>query len=219
MTGDAIYTAVWKQDRNNNGIADDEETKYTVTYTDGVDDEVVFDDQITTDLLAGDDTPQFNGTPSRDGYVFRGWNPEVSDKVTGDAIYTAVWEKNPNNDPVDPIDPTPTDPKDPVDPIDPTPMDPKDPVDPIDPTPMDPKDPVDPIDPTPIDPKDPVDPIDPTPTDPADANNITPTEDGKSKADKVETGDNSDIILWSELACLSMVGVYFINLKKKRLNK
>lgn len=35
---------------------------YTVTYTDGVDDEVIFEDQVTTDLSDGDATPAFNGT-------------------------------------------------------------------------------------------------------------------------------------------------------------
>lgn len=37
---------------------------YTVTYTDGVDDEVIFEDQVTTDLSDGDATPAFNGTPA-----------------------------------------------------------------------------------------------------------------------------------------------------------
>ena len=31
--------ALWKTDSNQNGLADEEETKYTVTYTDGVDGE------------------------------------------------------------------------------------------------------------------------------------------------------------------------------------
>ena len=43
--------ALWKTDSNQNGLADEEETKYTVTYTDGVDGEELFTDQTTTCLL------------------------------------------------------------------------------------------------------------------------------------------------------------------------
>ena len=66
--------------------------KYTVTYTDGVDGEEIFKDQIYT-VEAGKATPAFSGTPARDGYKFTGWSPAVTDTVTGDATYTAQWEK------------------------------------------------------------------------------------------------------------------------------
>ena len=101
VTGNATYKAVWGEDKNNNGVDDKEETKYTVTYTDGVDDEEVFADQVYTDLLAGTATPAFNGTPKRDGYVFKGWDPEVAEKVTGNATYKAVWGEDKNNNGVD----------------------------------------------------------------------------------------------------------------------
>ena len=65
--------------------------RYTVTYTDGVDGEEVFADQVTGGLLEGDDTPAFVGTFTRDGYKFNGWSPDVSEKVDGDATYTAKW--------------------------------------------------------------------------------------------------------------------------------
>ena len=65
---------------------------YTVTYTDGVDGEEIFADQVTGDLTYGVDTPVFEGTPTRPGYTFAGWEPEVSDTVTGNATYTAKWE-------------------------------------------------------------------------------------------------------------------------------
>ena len=80
VTGNATYTAQWTQD------------KYTVTYTDGVDGEEIFADQVTRDLTYGVDTPVFDGTPTRPGYTFAGWEPEVSDTVTGNATYTAKWE-------------------------------------------------------------------------------------------------------------------------------
>lgn len=94
VTGNAVYTAVWKEDRNNNGIADDTETKYSVTYNDGVDDEEIFKDQVYTDLLSGTATPGFVGTPDRDGYTFKGWSPEISEKVNGTVTYRATWDKN-----------------------------------------------------------------------------------------------------------------------------
>ena len=97
VTGDVTYVATWGEDKNNNGIADDEETKYTVRYTDGVDEEVIFADQVYGNLLSGVDTPAFKGTPTRTGYVFKGWNPEVAATVTGDVTYVAVWEKAKDN--------------------------------------------------------------------------------------------------------------------------
>ena len=97
VTGNAIYVARWGEDKNNNGIADDEETKYTVRYTDGVNDGVIFADQVYGNLLSGVDTPAFKGTPTREGYVFKGWKPAVAEKVTGDVTYVAVWEKAKDN--------------------------------------------------------------------------------------------------------------------------
>lgn len=66
---------------------------YTVRYTDGVEDETVFADQIYADLVENSETPAFAGVPTREGYVFEGWAPEVSALVTGDAVYVAQWKK------------------------------------------------------------------------------------------------------------------------------
>ena len=93
VTASAVYTAVWSEDANGNGEADDNEKKYTVTYTDGVENEEIFADQVTENILSGTETPEFNGTPKRDGYEFTGWTPEVAETVTGDAVYTAEWKK------------------------------------------------------------------------------------------------------------------------------
>ena len=101
VTGNAIYVARWGEDKNNNGIADDEETKYTVRYTDGVNDGVIFADQVYGNLLSGVDTPAFKGTPKREGYVFKDWNPAVAEKVTGDVTYVATWGKDKNNNGID----------------------------------------------------------------------------------------------------------------------
>ena len=92
VTGNTTYAAVWEEDANGNGKPDKDEEKYTVTYTDGVENEEIFADETYSDLLSGTATPQFKGATARTGYIFTGWNPEVADTVTGNATYTAVWE-------------------------------------------------------------------------------------------------------------------------------
>lgn len=74
--------------------AEDTQTGYSVTYTDGVENEEIFEDQ-TAIVPKDETTPAFNGeTPSREGYSFKGWNPKVEKTVTKNVTYTAVWEKN-----------------------------------------------------------------------------------------------------------------------------
>ena len=84
MTRNATYTAQWEK-------LTPAET-FTVTYTDGVDNEEIFKDQTYT-VEACKATPAFNGTPTRKGYTFAGWKPAVADTVTRNATYTAQWEK------------------------------------------------------------------------------------------------------------------------------
>ena len=69
-------------------------SRYTVTYTDGVDGEAVFADQVHPDLVVGTITPKFDGTPTRAGYTFTGWSPAVEEKVTKSITYNATWVKN-----------------------------------------------------------------------------------------------------------------------------
>lgn len=66
---------------------------FTVTYTDGVENEEVFADQVYSDLRKDSTTPAFNGTPTRTGYTFAGWEPEVAATVTQTVTYVAKWEK------------------------------------------------------------------------------------------------------------------------------
>lgn len=66
--------------------------EYTVTYTDGVENEEVFADQVYSDLRKDSATPAFNGTPTRTGYTFAGWEPEVAETVTQTVTYVAKWE-------------------------------------------------------------------------------------------------------------------------------
>ena len=72
---------------------------YTVTYTDGVKNKVIFKDELHKDLAYGSDTPKFTGgTPKRTGYTFTGWSPKVADTVTGNVTYEAQWKSNSGKD-------------------------------------------------------------------------------------------------------------------------
>ena len=77
------------------------EDTYTVTYTDGVDGEDVFEDTVYTitytQKTAGEipgfdpDSDGEDNTPERDGYTFAGWD-EIEDE-DGNLTYTATWEE------------------------------------------------------------------------------------------------------------------------------
>lgn len=62
---------------------------YIVKYTDGVGGKA-FADQ-TYYAAPNGATPAFNGTPEREGYVFKGWAPTVAETVTGNVTYVAQW--------------------------------------------------------------------------------------------------------------------------------
>ena len=66
---------------------------YTVTYTDGVAEAEIFEDQSYT-VDAGTTTPAYQGTFEREGYTFTGWSPLPEDTVTQDQVYTAQWAIN-----------------------------------------------------------------------------------------------------------------------------
>ena len=79
VTENATYVAQW-------------EKLYTVTYTDGVGGKA-FKDDVHSDLEKDTPTPAFSGdTPTRKGFVFDGWTPEVAETVTDNATYTAQWK-------------------------------------------------------------------------------------------------------------------------------
>lgn len=74
---------------------------YTVTYTDGVEGQEIFKDEVYSDLKIGDVTPKFKGSLERKDYVFTGWNPEVTETVTQTVTYSAQWavDENGNDKP------------------------------------------------------------------------------------------------------------------------
>ena len=64
-----------------------------ITYTDGVEDAVIFEDQ-TYSVAPQTKTPAFEGTPTREGYTFVGWAPAVAETAMNNAVYTAQWKAN-----------------------------------------------------------------------------------------------------------------------------
>ena len=97
VTDNVTYVAQWQTSTDTSNLlmtmdllpAD---ATFTVTYTDGVEDAVIFNDQATSGLLAGDATPAAP-QPTREGYRFDGWEPAVTETVSADATYTAKWTK------------------------------------------------------------------------------------------------------------------------------
>ena len=99
VTKDTTYIAQWEKG-----------TKYRVTYSDGVEEEVIFEDEVNRGYDSNEETPAFRGEfgdvdtddnnnkiPVRDGYKFTGWKDVEgngwSDKVVGNVTYYAQWEK------------------------------------------------------------------------------------------------------------------------------
>lgn len=70
--------------------------EYTVTFKDGTADCEAFENQIIN-AVEGSKTPVPAIEMSREGFVFEGWYPELSETVTENATYTAVWLKDVNN--------------------------------------------------------------------------------------------------------------------------
>ena len=117
-TGDGKYTRTVNKVCKYCGYQkDSNEEGYSVTYTDGVDDEEIFADQ-TTIVAAGEETPKFDETTiSRQGYNFKGWTPNVEETVNGNVVYTALWEKQETEKPEPST--TPTQPETSVTPVQP----------------------------------------------------------------------------------------------------
>ena len=69
--------------------------QFAVVYNPGT--HGTFTPQVTGSLNYGADTPEFTGEKTGEaGYTFAGWEPEVTNQVTGNAIYVAQWTANEN---------------------------------------------------------------------------------------------------------------------------
>ena len=70
---------------------------YSVTYTDSVNDEPIFADEVHQSVKYGAPVPAYNnGTnPTRKNYTFAGWDSTVPDTMPANNLtFTAQWEKN-----------------------------------------------------------------------------------------------------------------------------
>ena len=85
VTGDAVYTAVYDKEVN----------KYTIKWVDWDGSEVRTDTEVPygTELEVPEDPTR--AADDQYTYTFKGWTPEVK-TVTGDAVYTAVYDKEVN---------------------------------------------------------------------------------------------------------------------------
>lgn len=77
-------------------------TLYQVVYDDGFGGKAFASKKFV--VAYGTATPAFGETPTKDGYVFVGWDREVADTVTGDVTYVAQWK--PVEQPADNTDTT-----------------------------------------------------------------------------------------------------------------
>ena len=81
---------------------------FTNTYTDPNLCTVIFKpgnhgtfEEVSYRVAFDENTPGAPDTPGEEGWVFKGWSPELLDKATGDMTYVAQWEEIPYVPPVD----------------------------------------------------------------------------------------------------------------------
>ena len=96
VNSNRTITATYTDDKNNNGIEDETEAHYDITYVD-YNDEIL---EVIEDVLVDTLTPTIED-PQRENYEFKGWEPSVSEYVTGNATYKAEYtpinDENNNN--------------------------------------------------------------------------------------------------------------------------
>ena len=90
VTEDATYYAIWADDINNNGIADENDTYHTVTFVDGHTGNTIDTQRVLTGMAAS--APN---VPTHEGYVFTGWDNKF-DKVESNLTVTATYAVDAN---------------------------------------------------------------------------------------------------------------------------
>ena len=90
VTKNVTYKPIFEpiNDQNKDGIADEEQDKFTVIYVDD-NGKKLFDEKVLVNMP----TPKITD-PVKPYYTFTGWNPEVAKRVTANAIYTATFKAN-----------------------------------------------------------------------------------------------------------------------------
>ena len=83
------YTWMLKADVNKNGVADDEDTYYTVKYVN--DGEVILEESVLVDMPTPTVANPSKKADAQYTYTFVGWNSPVAEKVTDNVTYTAVY--------------------------------------------------------------------------------------------------------------------------------
>ena len=109
VSGDIVVTATAKEDKNNNGTPDDEETKYSISYEQGNLPQGVTADNMPTkaeNILSGTEQTVSTAKPTAEGYIFDSWsvNPDVTIDENGtftmpgeNVTFTAQWKEDKNN--------------------------------------------------------------------------------------------------------------------------
>ena len=103
VTANAVYTATWNEDFNDNGIDDATEPHFTVRFEAwahwSLVGTLIYNNVLSwltlNDLWYIEPTKQ-----PAENYMFSGWNIEVnpSSKITGNVTYTAIWWEDKNHD-------------------------------------------------------------------------------------------------------------------------
>ena len=103
---DVTFTAAWKVDANGNGEPDENEQKYSISYSDGeANGNAEKMPQNETDILSGTTKTLPTTEPTWTGHVFAGWTSDEVQATTGNFImpeanvtFTATWKVDTNGD-------------------------------------------------------------------------------------------------------------------------
>ena len=85
---DLHVIALYNADRNNNGIADDDDTYFTVTFINSISNEVIKTERVLTGMSA-----TAPSAPRVSGYTFRGWDKSYTNVTSNLNVYT-VYNRN-----------------------------------------------------------------------------------------------------------------------------